>query len=134
MSRPQGAGTDRSPPTPTLGSCPAVTALRLMICKQYRSPVTLWPSKVPWLQGMESCPLPSRDHRVGTGGYGPYGSSQHQEDPQAAPSPATVLSTRSLRGGGESLACTFTLLSGLGAESTCTVIMKVIYKASPLCP
>lgn len=36
--------------------------------------------------------------------------------------------------GDESLTCTFMLPSALGTASTCTVIIKVIYKARPLCP
>lgn len=92
--------------------------------------------KSPGFRGWKAAPSPAESTawvRV-VHGYGWVRSSQPQEDPQAAPSPAAVLSTRSLRGGGESLACTFTLPSGLGAESACTVLMKVIYKARPLCP
>lgn len=36
--------------------------------------------------------------------------------------------------GSESLTCTFMFTSVLGTESTCIIIIKVIYKACPLFP
>lgn len=59
------------------------------------------------------------------------GSRPAQEDPcQCRSSGRTAV----FQVGEESLTCIFTFPSALGTESTCIIIIKVIYKARPLSP